>query len=660
MYFQLRKLVLWPRINADPRVVEFTPGIVNVISGASKTGKSAVIPIIDYCLGAEKCTIPVGVIRKNCGWFGIVVDTIEGQKLLARREPGDQQSTGDMVLIEAPEVEVPRRIEEKNTNADEIKRILNRLAGLTNLEFEPGTENPSKYRPSYRDLMAFTFQPQNIVANPNVMFFKADMTEHREKLKTIFPYVLGAVTAAVLHARFELERLNRILRRKEGELRNLDAVNLAWQVEAQAWLRQGIEFGLLSPDQAIPVDWPAILDLLRKLVGTQTEHARPSLAGIDVALTRLDELRGDEAALAASLNEHRQRLNELRRLRESSSAYGSAMYVQRDRLALADWMRTLIGTEAAHPLVTLARGGRDELMTLCDNLEAVEVKIRTHPTVSDTLDKETLRQRAAAEDILTQLNEVRGEIAGIERESETARSVTDHFDRTERFLGRLEQALQLYDRADGSSVLREEIARLRAQLGPLERIISEAQIKRRLDNALARVEAAANLFVPQLDAEWADAPIKFAIEELTIKVVQGARSDFLWEIGSGANWLAYHVATTLALQKFFLTEPHHAVPGLLIYDQPSQVYFPQRLAEMETGETETAVAWPDEDVQAVRKVFSLLGNEVRASKGRLQTIVLDHAGADVWGGLDGVALTEEWRHGRALVPKEWFAQQTPA
>jgi hypothetical protein len=102
-----------PRIDAPPRVLAFQPGVVNVISGASKTGKSAVIPIIDYCLGADKCAIPVGIIRENCAWFGIVVDTIEGQKLLARREPGEQQKTGDMVLVEGPEVEVPDRIEEK-------------------------------------------------------------------------------------------------------------------------------------------------------------------------------------------------------------------------------------------------------------------------------------------------------------------------------------------------------------------------------------------------------------------------------------------------------------------------------------------------------------------------------------------------------------------
>ena len=63
--------------------------------------------------------------------------------------------------------------------------------------------------------------------------------------------------------------------------------------------------------------------------------------------------------------------------------------------------------------------------------------------------------------------------------------------------------------------------------------------------------------------------------------------------------------------------------------------------------------WRDQDVVAVRKVFSLLGEEVRNAKGRLQIIVLDHADDDVWGGLSDVQLIEEWR-GSALVPSEWL------
>ena len=653
MYFQLRKLILWSRKDTLPRIVEFAPGVVNVISGASKTGKSAVIPIIDYCLCSDNCAIPVGVIRENCSWFGVVIDTVEGQKLLARREPGDQQKTGDMILIEAPEVVVPERIAEKTTNVDVVKSMLNRLAGLSSLEFEPGTDNGFKSRPSFRDLMAFTFQPQNIVANPDVLFFKADTTEHREKLKTIFPYVLGAITAAILQARFELDRLNRILRRKEGELREIFTASSAWRLEAQGWLRQAIELGLLPAEQLISEDWPSILEQLRRITTGGPNVASPSLAGIDVALLRLETLRGQESEVAAQLTEHRNRLNELRRLLESSEAYGGAMRLQRDRLGLADWLRSIssesLGSEQ-DPLVALSAAGRDRLESLCSALAAIEMQLRSHPNFSDTLDKEVLRQRAAAEVHLGRLNEIRREIATLERDSHAARDAANRFDRTERFAGRLDQALRLYDQADPSSDLREEISALRSQIDVLQRLVSDAEIRRKLRNALDRVEAHASRCIPKLDAEWPEAPIKLNVDELTVKVIRGNRDDYLWEIGSGANWLAYHVSITLALQHFFLTEPHHPVPAMLVFDQPSQVYFPKRVARPdETEESQLR----DQDVLAVRKVFSLLGEEVRNAKGRLQVIVLDHADEDVWGNLPDVQLTEEWR-GQALVPFEWI------
>ncbi len=138
MHFQIRKLILWSKKGHPPREVSFEPGMANVISGASKTGKSAVIPIIDYCLGSGKCSIPVGTIREACSWFGIVIDTLEGQKLLARREPGDARQTGDMLLLEGETVEVPTETPVKNTTADQVKRLLDRLAGLSTLGLNPG------------------------------------------------------------------------------------------------------------------------------------------------------------------------------------------------------------------------------------------------------------------------------------------------------------------------------------------------------------------------------------------------------------------------------------------------------------------------------------------------------------------------------------------
>src|SRR3989304_4649489 len=122
MKFHIRKIILWPStVSAPPRTVDFHPGMLNVISGASKTGKSAIIPIIDYCLGAERCAIPVETIRDACSWFGVVVETEDGQKLFARREPGGQKTTGDMFAAEGDTVEVPQESPTKNTTADAVK-----------------------------------------------------------------------------------------------------------------------------------------------------------------------------------------------------------------------------------------------------------------------------------------------------------------------------------------------------------------------------------------------------------------------------------------------------------------------------------------------------------------------------------------------------------
>ena len=63
--------------------------------------------------------------------------------------------------------------------------------------------------PSFRDMAAFNFQPQNVIANPEVLFFKADTFEHREKLRTIFPYVLGVLTPEIISKRYRLDELRR-------------------------------------------------------------------------------------------------------------------------------------------------------------------------------------------------------------------------------------------------------------------------------------------------------------------------------------------------------------------------------------------------------------------------------------------------------------------
>lgn len=121
MYFQISKLIIWPKSGEAPREVDFEPGKINVITGASKTGKSAIIPIVDYCLGSAGCSIPVGIIRKTSAWFGVVVETVQGQLLVARREPGEQKSTDDFFVLEGSSITIPQVVPGKKQGPSSVK-----------------------------------------------------------------------------------------------------------------------------------------------------------------------------------------------------------------------------------------------------------------------------------------------------------------------------------------------------------------------------------------------------------------------------------------------------------------------------------------------------------------------------------------------------------
>jgi hypothetical protein len=88
-------------------------------------------------------------------------------------------------------------------------------------------------------------------------------------------------------------------------------------------------------------------------------------------------------------------------------------------------------------------------------------------------------------------------------------------------------------------------------------------------------------------------------------------------------------------------------------DQPSQVYFPRKLAgTKKKGELDPTLA--DEDREKVKTIFAQLGMVASNSQGKLQIIVVDHANQDIWGNLKGIHRVDDWRGTRKLVPQEWL------
>jgi hypothetical protein len=216
----------------------------------------------------------------------------------------------------------------------------------------------------------------------------------------------------------------------------------------------------------------------------------------------------------------------------------------------------------------------------------------------------------------------------------------------------MEQALLVLKAPEGDSAFAAEVAELKARLEQLRAGLSDRAARDRQRAALARVSATMAQLLPGLDSERPYDPAELNIDDLTIRVAgSSGRPDFRWEIGSGANWLSYHVAALVRLHELFLSQKGNPVPSLLVLDQPSQVYFPRTLAKEAKAGDDPSLG--DEDVAAVHKVFVTLATATKADKG-LQILVLDHAGKDVWGDVS-MCLVEEWRDGKALVPQTCLA-----
>jgi len=657
MYFQIRAILLWPRNPAfKPRRLQFALGKVNVISGASRTGKSAVIPIIDYCLGSSTCSIPVNTIRKYCEWFGVIVATAQGDKLLARREPGAQRSTDDMFLMEANTiVDVPHRIV-KNTNADAVKRLLDELAGLSKLDFSGGEESTGfDGRPSFRDLAAFTFQPQNIIANPDVLFFKTNTYEHREKLRKIFPYVLGAVTPGLMAKQFELQRTRSELRRKERELKEAQEVSARWLADLTAKFSEAQEFGLTpKPEQQLTRS--QMIELLEEVVARTDLTITVSTATISEALSELNGLEAEEREVSRELTTLRYRLEEMNRMRVGGNQYDAAIGLQRGRLQLSSWLIGHTDDQTDCPMCgSHTASARTKLEVLSARLEEVEAEAGVDKEVPAAFDRELQRVTTEVGVTTERLRSVQLRKRALSGRSKQASERQFAAKKGERFVGNLEAALDLHRRLGSDNGLVDEVAKLRGIVQALEAELKAQEVDTRKRRALNAVNSHAGRLLPFLDVENPDDPISLEISDLTIKVRGADRDDYLSEIGSGSNWLSYHLAMLLALHQFYLSQNQSPVPGFLVLDQPSQVYFPKNLVRSpDEGEQELRLR--DEDIDAVRKVFEVLGKVVMKAESKLQVIVLDHASRDVWGDSAGVVGLKEWREGIKLVPMRWLEE----
>lgn len=401
-----------------------------------------------------------------------------------------------------------------------------------------------------------------------------------------------------------------------------------------------------------------MIERLEEIVARTDLTLSVSTSTISDALRELSGLEVEEREVSRELTTLRHRLGEMNRMQVGVDQYQAALTLQRGRLQLSSWLVSHTDDEADCPMCgTHTDSAKRKLAVLAEHLREVEAEAGVDKEVPAAFDRELQRVTTEVGQTTERLRSVQIRKRALSGRSDEARQRQFAAQRAERFVGNLESALDLHRRLGSEGELVDELMRLKELVQRLEAELREQDVEARKRRALHTISNNAGRLLPYLDVESPNDPISLEINDLTIKVRSAERDDYLSEIGSGSNWLSYHLAMLLALHQFFLSQPRSPVPAFLVLDQPSQVYFPKRVVARPEEEEDETVDEPqlrDEDVDAVRQAFEVMGRVALDAKGGLQLIVLDHASRDVWGNIDGVVGLPEWRNGAKLVPIAWL------
>jgi Protein of unknown function (DUF3732) len=248
-------------------------------------------------------------------------------------------------------------------------------------------------------------------------------------------------------------------------------------------------------------------------------------------------------------------------------------------------------------------------------------------------------------DLEDQLRSVQRQMAQRIADNERLRVQQNQFAEQARVAGRIAYYLENAAVAAPQSELSQSITRLRAELAELEKVLDDDALESRLDTALNLVGQELTKYAGQLQLEHGDNPLRLDRKQLTVVADTDDGPLSLAQIGSGENWVGYHIAAHLALHHVFRRRAR-PVPAFLMLDQPTQAHYPP-----EQDKSGLTSGLPDEDQAAVHKLFEVLNAYCESLASRMQVIVSDHVELlDSW---FRASIVQRWRDGIALVPPNW-------
>lgn len=628
--------------NGEKRVVPLKQG-VNIIIGESKTGKSALVEIIDYCLCSTRCTVPKGKITEFAYLYALVMLIGNSTYVIARYNWDDG---GKMFFSKEAEDFSPSNLEinyfaEKTAlSYKDAKNEIECALGLFITNMATDADQQGK-KASLRNMVSYLFQHQNLMASKFALFYRFSDFYKRKDVIDQFPVFAGMISQEYYSDLIQLNTLKAQLKQKQKKQKANE--------KSTTYIKESLSplltdyFALLEQNFDGSISAQKMLEVASNL----PEFDDTQLFGENKITERYSELN---AELEKLRNEEREILLKIKNIDNASNTGSSFSQMLRD-LKQQTSVAEIETDEYTCPLC-----GHE-----CQEISDNDTKLIEATNWLDDELKITAKYTADFSEDVRKLNEARSKIEEKIRDVwRQIKTIEEKFISSKALVSKREKVnyakarIALYAEMSNSGIFETvdgDIEELKEKIARLEEKIKGFDVDKKMSKAESFLSDNMNRLSLTLDFEDEYRPIdlNFGLTDESFDIYQHQQSNEnirLYEMGSGANWVSCHIALFLSFLHYFSAQENSPMPLVMFFDQPSQVYFPQ-------GDDNGEIA--QADLIAVNKMYKTIFDEINyigKETGTLpQIIIVDHVDGnnlECKQEFDGYVRCN-WRNGRALI-----------
>ena len=317
-------------VSGQRRDVTFAPDELNIITGASGTGKSTLIKAIDYCLGSSRCELPAHVRRRSVA-VGVKWVAGDAEMIVGRVIPPVGQATSTRMFTSAGRnLPLPKTVDEFDgaTTLGAAKAFIERAFGIGDLTSDPEVV-AGRGRATVRLVTPYLFVTKEVIYSESTLLHGLEKADKARDIVAAMPYFLRATDEGSAIDERRLRQLLRALEREEMRARSRATAETALKQRATNLLAEAHRIGLSGPPSP---DAPEAV-LLAELKTVSETQLQASVYPDEGELGTLNHRRRD---ILTELSALRRRLQATRTALGEAKGFQGAVSRQRDKLMLAE------------------------------------------------------------------------------------------------------------------------------------------------------------------------------------------------------------------------------------------------------------------------------------------------------------------------------------